>query len=90
MLKNHFKTSIRFLLKHRFYALINVFGLALGIATFLLIALWVIEELSYDRFHTKSDRIFRVHQQYDAREGVYPFTPLPLGEVMTRTFPEVA
>lgn len=58
MLQNYLKTAFRNLLKQRFYAAINVLGLAVGIACVLLIALWVRYELSYDQFHSKADRIY--------------------------------
>ena len=60
MLKNDFKTIVRGLIKHKSYAAINILGLALGIACTLLCLLFVFDELSYDRFHEKFDRIYRV------------------------------
>jgi len=63
MLRNYFLTSIRALLKQRFYALINVFGLSVGIAACLIIMLFVAHEFSYDRFHTKGDRVFRINSE---------------------------
>ncbi|MCD4817540.1 MAG: ABC transporter permease [Candidatus Cloacimonetes bacterium] len=59
MLKNYFKTAIRNLIKHRVYSIINVFGLAIGIATCIIIFLFVQDELSYDRFHKDAENIFR-------------------------------
>ena len=89
MLTTYFKTTIRFLLKNRFYALINIFGLALGIATFLFIALWVIEEVSYDRFHAKADRIFRVNMRFDSTQTPHPSISLPLAETLEGNFSEI-
>ena len=60
MLRNYFKVALRNLAKNRVYSLINIIGLAIGLATCLLIALYVLNELSYDRFHQKADRIVRV------------------------------
>ncbi len=60
MIKNYFKIAWRSLLRQRAFAAINVVGLAIGLATCLLIALYVFDELSYDRFHAKADRIVRV------------------------------
>jgi putative ABC transport system permease protein len=62
MLKNYFKTAIRNLFKHKVFSLINVFGLALGIAACLLILQYIWFERSYDNFHEKGARIFRVQQ----------------------------
>jgi putative ABC transport system permease protein len=60
MLKNYFKTAYRNLWRSKGFTVINIFGLAIGIATCLIIMLFVIDELSYDRFHEKADRIVRV------------------------------
>src|SRR5690606_33690 len=60
MLKNYFKTALRNLLRQRAFAALNVAGLAIGLATCLLISLFVPDEWSYDRFHDKADRIVRV------------------------------
>src|SRR6185503_752730 len=61
MLLNHIKIAIRNLLRDHLYSVINVGGLAVGIAASVLLMLWVQEELSFDRFHQKADRIYRVN-----------------------------
>lgn len=63
MFKHYFTTAYRNLMKHKSFSIINVAGLALGITCFTLIALYVRYELSFDRFHTDADRIYRVIQQ---------------------------
>jgi putative ABC transport system permease protein len=63
MFKSHLKSALRNLLKHKGYSFINVIGLALGMACCLMILLWVIDELSYDRFHEKVERTYRVALQ---------------------------
>jgi putative ABC transport system permease protein len=60
MIRNYFKIAIRTLLKYKGYAMINVFGLAIGIASAVLIMLFVQNELSYDDHHVKADRIYRI------------------------------
>ncbi|MGA0559781.1 ABC transporter permease [Larkinella sp. VNQ87] len=66
MLTNYFKIAFRNLVRHRVFSAINIVGLAIGIAACLLILQYVDFELSYDRFHTKADRIYRVKQdRYD-------------------------
>ncbi|MFA0960195.1 ABC transporter permease [Roseivirga sp. BDSF3-8] len=60
MIRNYFRSAIRNLGKNKFYSLINIFGLAVGIAGFLLIAQYVYFELSYDRFHENAEQIYRV------------------------------
>ncbi len=60
MIKNYIKIALRNLLKQKGYSLINVAGLAIGMACCLLILLYVKDELSYDRYHKNIDRIYRV------------------------------
>lgn len=60
MFRNYFTVGLRNILKDKFYSLINVFGLMLGIVSCLFIAIYIHDELSYDRFHSKADRIYRV------------------------------
>lgn len=60
MFKNYFKIAIRNLIKHKKYSMINILSLAIGLAGFILIMLWVQDELSYDRFHKNADNIYMV------------------------------
>lgn len=69
MIKNYFKIALRSLLKYRAYSLINVFGLMMGIACFLLIALYIFDELTFDRFHRNADRIYRVVEERTSETG---------------------
>jgi len=69
MLKHYFKIVVRNLWRNKTYSFINVFGLTLGLTCFLLIALYVFDELTYDRFHAKADRIYRVIDEKTSPEG---------------------
>lgn len=60
MIKNYFKIAFRNLIRNKAFSFINIFGLAIGLATCLIIMLFVQNELSYDRFNEKADRIVRV------------------------------
>lgn len=60
MLKNYFNVALRNLLKHKFYSLLNVLGLSIGLACFMLISLFVKDELSYDAHFANADQIYRV------------------------------
>src|ERR1700761_3094809 len=60
MLKNYLKIAIRNLTRHRAYSLLNISGLAIGMAASILILLWVQNELSYDRFHKNAEQIYRI------------------------------
>ncbi len=95
MFKHYFTVAYRNLVKHKSFSIINIAGLALGITCFTLIALYVRYELSFDRFHTDADRIYRVIQQQTdggepfARTGGAHITPLrsiPEFEEIVRLF----
>ena len=62
MIKNYFKIAWRNITRHKGYAAINIFGLAIGIASCLLILQYVSFELSYEDFHANKERIYRVQQ----------------------------
>jgi putative ABC transport system permease protein len=91
MFDNLFKHSFRALNRQKAYLLINVAGLTMGIASSLLIALFIFHELSYDQFNEKKDRIFRlvVHGIIGDREVSYAITSAPVGPTMLNEFPEV-
>lgn len=91
MIKNIFKHSVRALNRQKGYVLINVIGLSIGIACSLLISLYVINQLSYDQFHLKKDRIYRVnlHGKIGGQEAHVSSTASPVGPTMLSEFPEV-
>ncbi len=91
MWRNYLTVALRNIRKHKGFSLINIAGLAIGIASCLLILLFVQSELSYDRFHEKAERIYRVGftfhvgtNQFDAALG-----PCPLAAALVDDFPEV-
>lgn len=92
MLKNHFKTAIRNLLRHKSNAVINVAGLTVGFAAFLLIFLVVQYEESFDGFHTKKDRIYRVVRigRNPVNRGYRTGVPVPVTSAIRAELPEVA
>ena len=88
MLKNYIRIAWRSLLKNRKSSFINIIGLALGMAVFILIGLWVKDELSYDKYHKHHDRIGLVVQR-STRNGSKSSTvaiPQPLGEELKSTY----
>jgi putative ABC transport system permease protein len=92
LLRNYFLIGLRNIGRQRGYSAINILGLAVGLACCLLIALFVRDELAYDRFHDNADRIYRV-----VIEGTTPNTPVdyfavtsrPVGPALQETYPEV-
>src|ERR1700756_1850435 len=91
MFKNYLKTAFRNLAKNKGFTFINVFGLALGLATCLLIVFYVVDELSYDRFNTKADRIYRmgVDAKLNGNAGIYATSEKPWKEILQSRFPQV-
>lgn len=88
MLKNFFTTAFRTIAKNKAYSIINFVGLTCGITLALLIAAYVRSELSYDRFHTKADRLYRI--KYVAPNGLeLASSPPPIAPAMKDFFPEV-
>ena len=93
MIKNYFKITCRNLWRNRGFSFINIFGLATGIACSLLIFLFVKDELSYDRFHKDSERVYRIVKDFVNDDGSRipdATTPAPLAPAMQREIPEVA
>ncbi|OOG77874.1 ABC transporter permease [Algoriphagus sp. A40] len=92
MWKNYLKTSFRNLLRQRGYTLINVLGLTSGIAVSIFILLWILDEVSYDRFLSKSDRIYSVMVNStlpDRSISTHPVPPARLKDVLLDEIPEI-
>lgn len=92
MLKNYLVVALRNLFRHKIYSAINLLGLAVGMTCSVLIFLWVLDELSYDRFHKNAGRIFRVvENQYSGGGQVFQTasTPAPLAAQLKSEFPEI-
>lgn len=91
MFRNYLKVAIRNLWKQKTFSAINIIGLATGLCCFLLIAMYVIDELSYDRFNDKGDRIYRVSSDIRFNGNSMHFTQTPdlMGEVLKKDYPEI-
>lgn len=92
MLKNYITIAFRSLVRSKVHSFINILGLGLGIASCLLIGLFIREEWTYDAFHTKADRIYRAwgHENWGENQDFkYSNTPFPLGPTLKENFVEV-
>ncbi len=92
MFLTNIKMALRQLFRYKIFTLINVSGLALGLATCLLIYLWVQDELGYDRYHENTDNLYRVvENQYYAGQPVFPVavTPGPLAAALKEKYPAI-
>jgi len=91
MLKNYLKIVLRNIKRHKGYSFINITGLALGMACCLLITIWVLDELSYDKFHENAASLYRVeeNQDYSGRQFHVNVTPYPLAPALKDEIPEI-
>lgn len=87
MLENYFKITVRNLIKNKIFTSINIFGLAVGLATCLLIMLYIFDELSYDKHHQDADRIYRIATKTPL--GSWAATSAPIAWGVKNDFPEV-
>jgi putative ABC transport system permease protein len=91
MFKNYLKIAWRNLLKNKAFSVINITGLAIGLSCFLLIALYVMDELSYDRFYPNAENIYRVNAdiRFGGANMHMPFTSDMMGELLKKDYPQV-
>lgn len=92
MLRNYLKIAWRNLLKNKAFSFLNISGLAIGMASALLILLWVQNEVSYDRFHKNGDYIYEAWNRGEFDGGIqcWNSTPNILGPTLKKDYPEVA
>jgi putative ABC transport system permease protein len=91
MIRNYLKTAFRNLTKHKAFTAINILGLSIGLATCLSIILYVVDELSYDRYNANAERIFRVNLivKFGGTDQSYAGMPAPAARDIKSAFPEV-
>lgn len=91
MLKNYFKIAWRNIQRSKGYAFINIAGLGIGMAASILILIWIQFELSVDRFHENSDRVYAVWRNAEMQGELFTwdYTPAPYAPAMKEQFPEV-
>ncbi len=92
MLKNLVLVALRNLKRDKWYSLLNILGLAIGISFSLLLLFYIIDELSYDRYNEKADRIYRVNayvKELDKDTMRWAITPFPMAEALSKDYPEV-
>jgi putative ABC transport system permease protein len=91
MFKHYLRIALRTIRRQKLFSIINIAGLAVGLTTFILIALYIQYEYSFDTFHKNYKNIYRVEQiaHLADREDYWTSTVYPLGEAMQKTFPEI-
>ena len=89
MIKNYLRIAWRNTKRHRGFSLINIVGLAIGMACSILILVWIQDELSFDRFHEKRDRIYRIIVENEQGFKAAGTCPIPLAPLLKERYPEV-
>ncbi|MFL0353094.1 FtsX-like permease family protein [Xanthomarina sp. GH4-25] len=91
MIRNYFKIAWRNLIKNKGFTAINIIGLSLGIGCFVMISMFVIDELSYDSYHENADRIYRINSDiiFGGTEMSMALSSDPFGETLKKDYPEV-
>lgn len=91
MLKNLFKTAFRNILKEKGYSIINIAGLTIGITCSMFLGLYILDELSYDRYHENADNIYRVVSNIKEPDNAFTWAvaQIPLAEELRNNYPEV-
>jgi putative ABC transport system permease protein len=91
MIKNFLKIAWRNLIKNKAFSIINITGLAIGLSCFLLIALYVMDELSFDRFYPNADRIYRINSdiKFGGANLHMPVTSDMMGGLLKKDYPQV-
>src|SRR3954468_9197826 len=91
MLRNYLKIAIRSLWKNKTFSFINIAGLAIGLSCFLLITLYVLDELSFDKYNANADRTYRINSdlRFGGADLHMPVTSDMMGELLKKDYPQV-
>jgi putative ABC transport system permease protein len=91
MFKNYFKIALRNLWRHKGFSVINIIGLAMGLACFIMIAMYVTDELSYDRYNEKANRIYRINSdiRFGGTDLIMAVSADPMGATLKKDYPQV-
>lgn len=91
MLKNYIKIAFRHLWRNKSFSAINIFGLAIGLAVCLLITLFVLDELSYDKYNLNASRIYRISSDFKVNGSVFNDrdSPAPMAASMIKDYPQI-
>jgi ABC-type antimicrobial peptide transport system permease subunit len=91
MIKNYLKITWRNLLRHKAFSLINIAGLAIGMASSALIILWIQNEVSFDQFHTKKARLYSVYNRsvFDGKLWCWNTTPKVMAKTLKQDYPQI-
>ncbi|MCF8366483.1 MAG: ABC transporter permease [Bacteroidales bacterium] len=91
MFKSYIKTAFRGITKSKFHATLNILGLGIGFAAFIFIFMYVSDELAYDKYNGKADRIFRIESDFNisGNHDQFAIVPIPMAPALALEFPEI-
>ncbi len=89
MFANYIKTTLRFIIRHQTFSIINITGLSIGLSASIIIAMWVFDELSYDKFHDKAAEIYRIERYIQEQGSFIPVTGAVYGKTLLYDYPEI-
>jgi len=90
MFISNIKIALRSLVRYKNYWVINVLGLSIALACFIIITLWIQDELSFDKFHKNVDNLYRVTWKESSEQKYSVLTPAPFAKVVTNDYPQIA
>src|SRR5690349_3457139 len=92
MLKNLLRVALRNFMRDKWYSLLNILGLTIGITFSVFLIFYIKDELSYDRYNEKADRIYRIEafvKEADKDTMRWAITPFPMAQALSNDYPEV-
>jgi len=91
MLKNYIISALRSITKNPFYAFLNILGLTIGLAAFIFIYIYVVDEVSYDKHNDKHSQIYRLESDFTigSKHDKFAIVPIPMGPALKLEFPEI-
>ena len=91
MIRNYLLSLYRNISRNKFYSVLNIVGLSIGLAAAILILLYVQDELSYDKYHEQHENIYRIESHFSIgdKDDKFAIVPIPMGPALKLEFPEV-
>ncbi len=91
MIRNYIKSAFRNIIKNKFYSILNILGLSVGLIAFVFLFLYINDERSYDKYHENASRIYRIESNFNiaGKHDMFAIVPIPMGPALQIEYPEV-
>ncbi len=91
MISNYIKSAFRNIVKNKFYSILNILGLSIGLTAFIFLYLHIHDEMSYDAYHEKASRIYRIESNFTiaGKNEMFAIVPVPMGPALQIEYPEI-